>query len=247
MPKGIRELTQATIKDSEIWQNNLDTELRRCLGFHNISELIRGTQDQNSEMRMFINVSEEKQDFWSLNIAATNADVVIDGNINEDMILLDENSWLSEEDGLKLEELMEVSPEIFPGLTVNNRNRYYLPAARSGIMQSHQVIASSIMANASRAGLEQIEISTLSGLIVDFMQQIILHEEDKSSESEIIKLSKTLESDVISGQIVSTPSQNGYPSFLYQPSDNSEGVRLSQSSSMVSEEKLKGESRREST
>ncbi len=235
LPKRIRELAQKTIKDSEISQNNLDTELRRCFGFHNISELIRGTQDQNSEMRMFINVSEEKQDLWALNIAATNTDVVIDGTINEDMILLDENSWLSEEDGLNFEELMEISPEIFPGLTVNNRNRYYLPAARSGIMQSYQVIASSVMANASRAGLEQIEIPTLSGLIVDFIQQIILYEESKSSESKIAKLSKTLESDVIGEQIISTPSQNRYPVFLYQPSDNSEGVRLSQSSSMVSE------------
>ena len=235
LPKRIREQAQATIKDSKMSQNNLDTELRRCFGFHNISELIRGTQDQNSEMRMLINVSEEKQDCWSLNIAATNTDVVIDGTINEDMILLDENSWLSEEDSLNFEELMEISPEIFPGLIINNRNRYYLPAARSGIMQSHQVIASSVMANASRAGLEQIEIPTLSGLIVDFIQQIILYEESKSSESKIAKLSKTLESDVIGGQIISTPSQNRYPVFLYQPSDNSEGFRLSQSSSMVSE------------
>ncbi len=235
LPKGIRELAQATIKDSGISQNNLDTELRRCFGCHNISELIRGTQDQNSEMRMVINVSEEKQDFWSLNFTATNTDVVIDGTINEDMILLDKNCWLSEEDGLNFDEVLANSPEIFPGLRVNNRNRYYLPAARSGIMQSHQVITSSVMANASRSGLEQIEIPTLSGLIVDFMQQVILYEEDKSSESKITKLSKTLESDVIGGQIVSTPSQNGYPVFLYQPSDSSEGVRLSQSSSMVSE------------
>ncbi len=235
LPKGIRELAQKTIKDSEISKNNLDIELRRCFGYHHISELVRGTQDQNSEMRMLININEEKQEFWSLNIAATNTDVVIDGTINEDMILLDENSWLSEEDGLNFEKLMEISPEIFPGLIVNNMNRYYLPAARSGIMQSHQVIASSVMANASRAGLEQIEIPTLSGLIVDFIQQIILYEESKSSESKITKLSKTLESDVIGGQIISTPSQNRYPVFLYQPSDNSEGFRLSQSSSMVSE------------
>ncbi len=235
LPKEIRELAQKTIKDSEISQNNLGTELKRCFGFHNISGLVRDTQDQSNEMRMSINVSEEKQDFWSLNIAATNTDILIDGNINEDMILLDENSWLSEEDGLKLEELIVISPEIFPGLTVNNMNRYYLPAARSGIMQSHQVIASSVMTNASRAGLEQIEIPTLSGLIVDFMQQIILYEEDKSSESKITKLSKTLESDVIGGQIVSTSSQNRYPVFLYQPSDNSEEFRLYQSSSMVSE------------
>ena len=234
LPEGIREFAQATIKDSKFWQKDLGIELGRCLGFHNISGLIRGPQDQNNEMRMLINVNEEKQDFWSLNITTTNTDVVIDGTINEDMILLDENSWLSE-DGQNLDELLAISPEIFPGLMANNMNRYYLPAARSGIMQSHQVIASSVMANASRAGLEQIEIPTLSGVIVDFMQQIILYEEGKSSESKITELSKTLESDVIGGQIVSASSQSGYPVFLYQPSNIKEDIRLPQASSMVSE------------
>ena len=213
LPKLIREFAQATIKDSEIWQNDLGNELKRCLGFHSITELIRRIQDENSEMRMLINVSEEQQKFWSLNVTATNINFVIDGTINEDMILLDENSWLSEEDGLNWEELIEISPEIFPGMKRNNMNRYYLPAARSGIMQSHQVVASSVMANASHAGLKQIEIPTLSGVIVDFMQQIILYEEGRSSESKITELSRTLESDVIGGQIISPSSQNRYPVF----------------------------------
>ncbi len=235
LPQQIRELAQGHTKNSEIWRNDLGTELGRCFSFHNMTELIRRIQDENSEMRTLINVSEEKQEFWSLNITTTDTDVVIDGTINEDMILLDENSWFSEEDGLNFEELLEISPEIFPGLKRNNMNRCYLPAARSGIMQSHQVVASSVMANASLAGLKQIEIPTLSGVIVDFMQQIILFEEGRSSESKITELSRTLESDVIGGQIVSTLSQNRYPVFLYQPSDIREGFRLNQTSSMVSE------------
>ena len=235
LPKRIREFAQGTIKDSEIWQNDLSTELKRCLGFHDITGLIRRIQDQNNEMRMLIDVSEENQEFWSLNITTTNTDVVIDGTINEDMVLLDENSWWSEEDGLNLDELLEISPEIFPGLKRNNMNRYYLPAARSGIMQSHQVVASSVMANASLAGLEQIEIPTLSGVIVDFMQKIILYKESKSSENKVSHLSNTLESDVIKGQIISASSQSDYPVFLYQPLDTIEDIRLTQASSMVTE------------
>ena len=235
LPKGIRKWAQTTIKDSEIWQNDLGNELKRCLGFHSITGLIRRIQDENSEMRVLIDVSEEKQEFWSLNITTTDTDIVVDGTINENMILLDENSWLSIEDGLNFDELLEVSPEIFPGLKRNNTNRYYLPAARSGIMQSHQVIASSVMANASLAGLEQIKIPTLSGVIVDFMQKIILYRESKSSENKVSHLSNTLESDVIKGQIISESSQSSYPVFLYHPFDIKEDIRLTQASSMVTE------------
>ena len=67
LPKGIRELAQTTIKDPEFSQNNLLTELRRCYGFHNISGLVRDTQDQNSEMRMLIIEDEtEESDSWLL-------------------------------------------------------------------------------------------------------------------------------------------------------------------------------------
>ena len=96
-------MAQTTIKDSEIWQNDLGNELKRCFGFHSITELMRRIQDQNSEMRMLIDVSEEKQEFWSLNITTSDTDVVVDGTINENMILLDKNSWLSDEDGLNLD------------------------------------------------------------------------------------------------------------------------------------------------
>lgn len=235
LPKVFREFAKTTIKDSEIWQRDLGNELKRCLGFHSIAGLIRRIQDQNSEMRMLIDVSEERQKFWSLNITTTDTDVIADGTINEDMILLDENSWLSEEDGLKLEELIEISPEIFPGLPKNNMNRYYLPAARSGIIQSHQVVASSVIANASLAGLKQIEIPTLSGVIVDFMQKIILYEESESSENKVSHLSNTIESDVIKGQIISPSSQSGYPVFLFHPFDIKKEIRLTQASSMVTE------------
>ena len=47
---------------------------------------------------------------------------------------------------------------------MNIEQPYYLPAARSGIMQSHRVIASSLVARSTRAGLEPFpEVPTLSG------------------------------------------------------------------------------------
>ena len=54
---------------------------------------------------------------------------------------------------------------------------HYLPAARSGIMQSHRVIASSLVTRSTRGGLERFpELPTFSGVMADFLQQLILYE-----------------------------------------------------------------------
>ena len=59
---------------------------------------------------------------------------------------------------------------VFPlNLDRYKEKRYYLPAARSGIMQSHRVIASSLVERATRGGLTPLEVPTFSGIVADFM------------------------------------------------------------------------------
>ena len=103
-------------------------------------------------------------------------------------------------------------------------------------MQSHRVIASSLITRTTRVGLEQFpEIPTLSGVIADFMQKIILYDDKKTPNPEMIRLAETLETEVIAGQVRVKPSASGYPDFRYLPQGTNEEIRLSQSSSMVSE------------
>ena len=75
----------------------------------------------------------------------------------------------------------------------------------------------------------------MSGVIADFMERIILYEEGKVSNDEMKSLAMTLESDVLNGQIHVEPSSSGYPDFRYRPQGIEEEMRLSQTSSMVSE------------
>ena len=103
-------------------------------------------------------------------------------------------------------------------------------------MQSHRIIASSLVKRTTRVGLDDLpEVPTMSGVIADFMERIILYEEDRVSNDEMKHLAETLESDVLAGQIYMEPSPSGYPDFRYRPQGMKKAMRLIQTSSMVSE------------
>ena len=139
------------------------------------------------------------------------------------------------------------------------RSAYYLPAARTGIMQSHRVIASSLATGAVRAGFERFELPTLSGIVGDFLRRLILYEEgrrktlrmgywpslfipnevDQKAEElskPIKEIADALERHVIAGQIQTRKTSPGaYPEFEYRAMGTTQDIRLSRASSMVSE------------
>ena len=105
---------------------------------------------------------------------------------------------------------------------------HYLPAARSGIILSHRVISSSLVANAARAGLDPFPaLPTFSGLVADFMEQLILYEEQHTPDNLIRDFADTLERDMLDGQIrVKRAAAGGYPDFVYQPRNTKENRSL---------------------
>ena len=149
-------------------------------------------------------------------------------------------------------------PEHPIGLSDVN-SAYYLPAARTGIMQSHRVIVSSLVRGAARAGLEPFNLPTLSGTVGDFLQGLIncdrgrrksqmgafglgglvsqeMHQMAEERSKPIKSIAGALERDILLGQIQSLkPSQNAYPEFQYHPSRTAQDMRLSRSSSMITE------------
>ncbi len=230
LPQEIRKLTVHSFKDSKFHGHDLEVELRRCFDIASISELIQHTDNQTNEMKIVLEASEGSQDLWNFNITKTpKSDPVVDGYLNENIV------FLIGKENLGFEESLKHCPEIFPGLDLKKRERYYLPAARSGIMQSHRVIASSLVGGATRAGLEPLAVPTFSGVIADFMQRLILHNETTKPDNRIAYLADALESEVLAGQILMKPIPGGYPEFLYHPKQVEDEVRLTRVSSMVSE------------
>ncbi len=125
------------------------------------------------------------------------------------------------------------------------RSAYYLPADRTGVMHSHQVVVSTLIQNATTAGLNPSSgIPILSGVLADFLSQLI----EMSAERERIRLSspydtsavseklaRQLEQDLLGGVVEVEGKATGYPTFDYRPTGWGESLPLMRASSMVSE------------
>ena len=221
---------RSMIQNIDFFGNELQNELKNCFNLNSVSRLMRLTKGQRNKITILLKVSEENQECWSIKVRASESEVRLDTSTHEDMALLPKGWWASAD----LLNDDRVFIKRIGGPT--RKNRYYLPAARSGIMQSHRIIASSLVARSTQVGVEQFaEIPTLSGIIADFMQKIILYDDKKSQNSEMIRLAETLEREVLAGQVRVKPSASGYPDFRYLPQGTNEEMRLSQTSSMVSE------------
>ena len=227
LPQAVRITVESNIKDPEILKN----ELKRCFDLNSVTELIRLKDSQRNEMRLSLKVHEKNQNLWHFNSENFESGFMVDGAINKKAIL-HPKKWGISKRPLDLGDL-------FIGTSIElgryREKRAFLPAARSGIMQSHRVIASSLVERATRGGLTPLEIPTFSGVVADFMQQLILYKESEAPDEGITHLAEAIESDVLAGQILMKPTPSGYPEFLYRPQDTGEEVRLTRAASMVSE------------
>ena len=103
-------------------------------------------------------------------------------------------------------------------------------------MQSRDVLSTALIKRATRIGLDRLEVSTFSGMIGDFLEQIFQYRERKGSSSRISRVAEQLETELLEGKIeVKRPTSEAYPEFLYRPDQAKEGLRMSHSSAMVSE------------
>ncbi len=229
LPPEIRASLESDLKDPESTAN----ELKRCFDLNSITELIRLKNGQRSEMNVSLEVRRENQRLWNFNIEGCGSNLAVHGSVNEDLMIYNKDSLISH-----AHKELDIDDLFFWAaieLDRHREKRFYLPAARSGIMQSHRVIASSLVERATRGGLAPLEIPTFSGVVADFMQQLILYEKSETPNKEIHHLADALESDVLAGQILMKPTPSGYPEFLYRPHTTGEEIRLTRAASMVSE------------
>lgn len=228
-PQWLQDRLQSDLVNSERFKD----ELRRCFDLESASELIKFTQDQNDAMRILLKVSEEDQTLWSFEIYDSGSGITTDGFVNEDTVLRhDDRAALRET--LAPGDWRQEPVRLFSWRAP--AESYYLPAARSGIMETHAVITSSLVDRATRVGLERFsEIPAFSGLIADFLKQIIGSEERHLPSDEMNGIAEVLENEVLRGEIEVRKSAAEYPEFRYRPKKSEQALRMSQSSSMVSE------------
>lgn len=123
-----------------------------------------------------------------------------------------------------------------------SRNAYYLPADRTGVMHSHQVVVSTLVQNATTAGLRPFrDVPMLSGVLADFLSQLIEMSAPgrtmarRPFEKSAHKLEALLEKNILRGRVRLERSETGYPTFAYRPEGWKDDLPLMRASSMVSE------------
>ncbi len=229
LPQQISTQSEFILTDQEDFIN----ELKRCFDLESVSKLIRFTGSRGNEMKVALSVRDGDQTCWNFETrVAGSADSTITGHINPDIILLDAKRET------EFHEISDVE-RLFRTLHARRWRRsdsYYLPAARSGIMQSLGVIKLSLIKRTTRIDLDRLETSTFSGMIADFLGQIVLYKERNGSSKKISRVAEQLETELLEGKIeVKRPAPEAYPEFLYRPDQTEETLRMSHSSAMVSE------------
>ena len=227
LPHELQHWLQHRLRDFEGFGNRL----KRCFDLSSVSKLVRFSDDADNELKVLLEVREGPQTHWNFDLEDVGTGVTASGHVNPE-------TSFSSGDTAVLRGIFDVNPTgSFWAPAGQPTAAYYLPAARSGIMQSHGVIASSLIENATRPGLERFPaMPAFSGMIADFLKLIVRYDEHHGSSDEMRRIAKALENEVLQGEIeVRRPVPEGYPEFLYHPKKTTEKLRLSQASSMVSE------------
>lgn len=228
LPKQVRLRSKVRLTDQEDFAD----ELKRCFDLESVSKLIRFTGSRANEMKVSLSIREGDQTCWDFEVRDAGSGPAITGHVNPDMILLDAKRKT------EFHEISDVE-RLFRTLYARRwraADSYYLPAARSGIMQSRDVLATALIKRATRIGLDRLEVATFSGMIADFLEQIINYKESDTSSSSIRRVAERLEAELLEGRIeIKRPMSEAYPEFLYRPDQAEETLRMSHSSAMVSE------------
>jgi predicted ATPase len=115
------------------------------------------------------------------------------------------------------------------------RHTRYMPAARSGLMQSHKALAGSLVRRASYAGIRDMQIPAVSGIIADFLGEMI-EIDSRTRNGSFERQALRLEDEILHGTIAfqeDLTGGGGYPEPVYRSQDGE--FPLGRTSSMVSE------------
>lgn len=114
---------------------------------------------------------------------------------------------------------------------------YYLPADRTGVMHAHSVVVNAATEAAALTGLRPApESPLLSGVMADFLKQLMAIRQDWVRRDATEDLGTRLEETVLGGAVrIGRSAAGNAPRFLYRPEGWKEDLPLLNSSSMVSD------------
>ncbi len=227
-------------------------ELLRCFGLGHTENLQRNTQGSSTQIQFNHSprLTEKDSIVYSIDLSKLESAVAISHlpAITLDSGTKDNIELLRITEGSSKEFLQSFAETVKKGVldkaidsaipdTIGSLNRpaYYLPSGRSGIMQAHRTVVSTLIRNAQYAGIRRNErIPLLSGVLGDFLQYLLAI--DSNRHLQFKDMASLLENKVIKGDIRIVPTEAGAPDFRYGPEEWKENnLPLMNASSMVSE------------
>lgn len=228
LPERIRLRLESNLNKSEPIQK----ELQRCFDLTDFANLIRMPGGLFNELKISLKVYEENQKLWNFDMFHSGQNSMAEGSVNTDIILKSTENQ-NEQDTYDFDDLVS----LLRNSRLRETKSYYLPAARSGIIESHGLIVSSVIDRVTRIGYESLpEMPTFSGMTADFIKLIINYKEHRKSYPEIIEIAEALEEEILQGRIIVQQNiATEHTQFVYHPKMSGLRLGMSSTSSMVSE------------
>ncbi len=253
LPSEAAAYMRSSLEQIKSLGRDLEKQIERCFGVERSAELVRRYGSATASQIGF-GVSQTGAGKACYQLEFGNGDCRFSGRISDIEPLeigfpgsLDErNEWLRRFTTLgvvksqDLEFLVESLTQMLFRTVLGPlyQSAYYLPAGRTGVMQSHHVVASVLWQKAATAGLRRsLDVPILSGVLADFLEQLVEMSSARvrSHHGTARELARQLEDNILMGKVRVDPSLTGYPSFTYRPRDWKKDLPLMRSSSMVSE------------
>lgn len=111
----------------------------------------------------------------------------------------------------------------------NPRESFYIPAARSGILLGYRAISTGIIRD-SQYGVGLPSEPKLTGVVSSIVSNIIMLD---TWRGHFYNLAKSLESEILKGEVHAVTSKNSMPEIVFRTSDAS--IPLHRTSSIISE------------
>ena len=248
VPDDIATLVRPILEDVGDLAPFLDSEVKRCFGVAEARSLIRQSSTKAARIAVRRQVGNAAEEQLSYDFTIAQQQSHLTASIPTDLPLRVQNGSryflrfarriLNDFDVGSRNTLAGLLADLIVPNTVGEMDRpiHYLPADRAGVMHAHRVVVSSLIGRASRAGFEvESPLPALSGVLADFLEQLISLDDGKRRRGASERLAKRLEAEVLGGAITNRKSAVGYPSFHYRPAQWENELPLMNTSSMVSE------------
>lgn len=221
-------LRNSILRFIEGYVDRLESELKRCFGSE-LRDLTSGQSDSGF-------VLEIHQDTPPLSLTMESKGRRL--RLVQKSFSLDQLSISFERSEPPEVLLYQLAFQLFSNIS---RQSFYLPAARSGILQGHKAIAGALVSRSPLVGLEDIEIPKLSGVVADFISLLLRLDRPigrhfrQPSNKAVADIARFIEANVLGGRIDLEPprSTSDYPEVYYRLGKRK--YAMHQSSSMISE------------